>query len=184
MFGTRCGLVKIGVFAFAGSVSLVTSRGQQDETNDRKAYSAKISETYNFRFGRDKIATPGNAAVEGHDFIQPQAFLPASYCGRCHQEAYSQWRQALHSNSFRTPFYRTSVNILARTKGIEFTRHCDSCHNPIGVLSGALTPRTPQVDRELRRRRSHLHHVSLDPTGVIHQREWRVRYGCSFRDGR
>ena len=27
MFGTRCGLVTIGVFAFAGSVSLVTSRG-------------------------------------------------------------------------------------------------------------------------------------------------------------
>ncbi|HTW31906.1 MAG TPA: VCBS repeat-containing protein, partial [Candidatus Sulfotelmatobacter sp.] len=27
-------------------------------------------------------------------------------------------------NAFRTPFYRTSVNILARTKGIESTRHC------------------------------------------------------------
>jgi hypothetical protein len=138
MFGTKCGLVTIVVLAGACSVSLVTSRAQQDDTNDRKAYAAKIGATYNFRFGPDKISTPGNAAVEGHDFIQPQAFLPASYCGRCHQEAYSQWRQALHSNAFRTPFYRTSVNILLRTKGIEFTRHCDSCHNPIGVLSGAI----------------------------------------------
>ena len=40
---------------------------------------------------------------------------------------------------FSTPFYRASVNILIRTKGTEFSRHCDSCHNPIGVLSEALT---------------------------------------------
>ncbi len=73
-------------------------------------------------------------------------FYPLPIADRCHQEAYSQWRQALHSNSFRTPFYRTSVDILARTKGIEFTRHCDSCHNPIGVLSGALTQNS-KVDR-------------------------------------
>jgi Tfp pilus assembly protein PilF len=127
-------------------VSLVTSWAQQDGADERKSYSDKIRATYNFRFGSDKLSTPGNAAVEGQGFIPSQAFLPASYCGRCHQEAYSQWRQALHSNAFRTPFYRTSVNILLRTKGIEFTRHCDSCHNPIGVLSGALT-QDSQVDR-------------------------------------
>ena len=78
--------------------------------------------------------------------FQPGAFPTAQYCAHCHEEAFNQWRQALHSNSFRTPFYRTSVNILARTKGIEYTRHCDSCHNPIGVLSGALTPAS-NVDR-------------------------------------
>jgi tetratricopeptide (TPR) repeat protein len=145
MFGTKYKLLAIAVLAGA-CVSPLTSWAQQDESADRKTYADKIRSTYNFRFGNDKISTPGNAAVEGHDFIQPQAFLPASYCGRCHQEAYSQWRQALHSNAFRTPFYRTSVNILLRTKGIEFTRHCDSCHNPIGVLSGALT-QDSQVDR-------------------------------------
>jgi Flp pilus assembly protein TadD len=92
------------------------------------------------------ISTPGNAAIEGNEFIQPGAFPKAEYCAHCHQEAYRQWREALHSNSFRTPFYRASVNILPRTKGIEFTRHCDSCHNPIGVLSGALT-QDSKVDR-------------------------------------
>lgn len=120
---------------------------QSADGNDRKNYAAKIRETYNFRFGGDKLSTPGNAAVEGDDFIQPGAFPKAKYCAHCHEESYSQWRQALHSNSFRTPFYRASVNILPRTKGIEFTRHCDSCHNPIGVLSGALT-QDSKVDRE------------------------------------
>jgi len=145
-FGTKCGLLATAIFTGACSVSLVTSWAQQNEANDRTSYAAKIRATYNFRFGSGKLSTPGNAAVEGNDFIQPNAFLPASYCGRCHQEAYSQWRQALHSNSFRTPFYRTSVNILLRTKGIEFTRHCDSCHNPIAVFSGGLTQES-QVDR-------------------------------------
>jgi Flp pilus assembly protein TadD len=121
-------------------------QSQADLNNTRKDYADRIRETYNFHFGEGDISTPGNAKVLGDDFVQPGAFPSAKYCSKCHQEAYSQWRQALHSNSFRTPFYRTSVNILARTKGIEFTRHCDSCHNPIGVLSGALTQNS-QVDR-------------------------------------
>ena len=108
-----------------------------------QTYSDKISPTYNFHFGPGQISIPGNAASETGGFISPDAFLPASYCARCHQEAYSQWRQSLHSNSFRTPFYRTSVNILLRTKGIEFTRHCDSCHNPIGGTIRRAHPRFP-----------------------------------------
>ena len=114
--------------------------------SERDAYSEKINAIYNFRFGKNQIAAPGNAALEGDGFIQPGAFPTASYCAHCHREAYTQWRQSLHSNSFRAPFYRTSVNILARTKGIEFTRHCDSCHNPIGVLTGALNENS-NVDR-------------------------------------
>jgi len=119
-----------------------------DQESDRSAYNAKVSPHYNYAFGKDNISTPGNAAVEGPGFVQPGAFPTAEYCGHCHQEAYHQWRQALHSNSFRTPFYRTSVNILINTKGIEFARHCDSCHNPIAVLAGGLTEDS-FVDRKM-----------------------------------
>ncbi len=137
---------------------------------------------YAFPFGAGLIGAPGNAMPEGNDFIQPGAYPSAEYCGRCHQEAYSQWRQALHSNSFRTPFYRTSVNILLRTKGIEFTRHCDSCHNPIGVLSGALTADS-KVEPRLRRRWSHLHDLPLDSKRARHAGERRLRNGNSRRHG-
>jgi len=124
------------------------SRAEQRTEADRSAYNAAVSPTYNFHYGKKNPFTPGNIAVQGEGFIQPGAFPSAEYCGTCHQEAYSQWRQALHSNAFRTPFYRTSVNILIRdeTRGIAFARHCDSCHNPIGVLSGALTEDS-KVDR-------------------------------------
>jgi tetratricopeptide (TPR) repeat protein len=119
---------------------------QESEAKARRAYADTIRETYNFPFVKGKLSVPGNAAAEGDDFLEPGAFPDAEYCGHCHQEAYHQWRQALHSNSFRTPFYRTSVNILLRTKGIEFARHCDSCHNPIAVLTGAMNPNSP-IDR-------------------------------------
>jgi Flp pilus assembly protein TadD len=117
-----------------------------NEAKARQAYADKVRLSYNFAFAKDNISLPGNAAVVGNDFLQPDAFPDAAYCGHCHREAYHQWRQSLHSNSFRTPFYRASVNILPRTKGIEFTRHCDSCHNPIGVFSGALDKHST-VDR-------------------------------------
>ncbi len=123
-----------------------TAKERSDQ--DRKQYADKVRETYNFRFGKDKLFIPGTMLVQGDDFVQPGAFPNATYCAHCHQEAYSQWRQALHSNAFRTPFYRASVNILINTKGIEFARHCDSCHNPIAVMAGGLTEDS-KVDRKM-----------------------------------
>ena len=115
-----------------------------------KEYSGKVRQGYNYPFGKSSFALPGNAASEDGGFLRAGAFPEAEYCAHCHEEAYRQWRQSLHSNAFRTPFYRTSVNILIRTKGIEFARHCDSCHNPVGVLAGALTTHSP-LDRSFDR---------------------------------
>jgi cytochrome c-type biogenesis protein CcmH/NrfG len=142
------------LFSTASLFFIRTTRGAEDaraaEDAARKAYAEKVRANYNFPFAKGSISMPGNAAAEGNEFLEPDAFPTAQYCGHCHQEAYRQWREALHSNSFRTPFYRTSVNILLRTKGIEFTRHCDSCHNPIGVLAGAMNPGAT-VDRSFDR---------------------------------
>jgi Tfp pilus assembly protein PilF len=123
-----------------------TAKDKSDQ--DRKQYADKVRQSYNFRFGKDSLFIPGTLKVDGDDFVQPGAFPDAAYCAHCHQEAYSQWRQALHSNAFRTPFYRASVNILINTKGIEFARHCDSCHNPIAVMAGGLTEDS-KVDRKM-----------------------------------
>src|SRR5205085_9545458 len=37
------------------------------------------------------------------------------------------------------PFYQANVKSLISQKGIEYTRHCESCHNPAALFSGALT---------------------------------------------
>ena len=132
------------ILSGVGGLRLEALQSDEDQraqaVSARAAYADEIRDSYSFPFGKDNISGPGNAAVVGNDFLPASAFPDAAYCGHCHQEAYHEWRQALHSNSFRTPFYRTSVNILIRTKGIAFARHCDSCHNPVAVLAGALDP--------------------------------------------
>jgi Tfp pilus assembly protein PilF len=126
--------------AYSEPKASATPTPSQPESSERKAYAEHIREAYKFPFAANDISLPGNASIQGNDFLQPGAFPTADYCGHCHTEAYHQWRQALHSNSFRTPFYRTSVNLLLKEKGITFARHCDSCHNPIAVISGSLNP--------------------------------------------
>jgi tetratricopeptide (TPR) repeat protein len=145
-FGRRASLPVL-MLCLASILGIKAIHGAEDprdkETKTRSAYADQVRQFYIFPFLKDKIALPGNAAVEGSDFLEPSAFPDAKYCGHCHQEAYHQWRQSLHANSFRTPFYRASVNILMRTKGVEFARHCDSCHNPVGILAGALNKTYP-----------------------------------------
>jgi hypothetical protein len=81
-------LPRLGIAAvFIGSLCHA-----QVVSGERKHYADDTRGIYSFPFGKGLISTPGNAAVEGNDFIQPGAFPSAEYCGKCHQEAYSQWR--------------------------------------------------------------------------------------------
>jgi len=78
--------------------------------------------------------------------MDPKSFPTAKYCSHCHQQAYAEWRQTVHANSFRNPWYVKNVNLLTSERGIEYTRHCEGCHNPIALVSGALTKGSP-IDR-------------------------------------
>jgi len=82
---------------------------------------------------------PSNARTESRELIPESDFFPASRCAACHQDTHAAWSQSLHRNAAREPFYRESADILLRTRGIEFTRHCESCHTPIALFSGVLT---------------------------------------------
>jgi Flp pilus assembly protein TadD len=114
-----------------------------DPAADRSAYSQGVSAHYNYRFGADKPFLPSNATTDNGEFIDPKSFPTAKYCGHCHQAAYAQWRQTAHANSFRAPWYIKNVNVLMKGKGIEFARHCEGCHNPIALTSGAMTENSP-----------------------------------------
>jgi len=105
----------------------------------RHIYSQSIAEDYNYRFGANQPFLPSLATTDTGEFINSKSFLSAKYCGHCHQEAHAEWRQSAHANSFRTPWYTRNVNLLTAEKGIEFTRHCEGCHNPTALTSGALT---------------------------------------------
>jgi len=85
------------------------------------------------------LFAPSNAKTESGGLIPVEQFIPASRCLNCHQDTHQAWSESLHRNAAREPFYRESADILLKTRGIEFTRHCESCHTPIALFSGALT---------------------------------------------
>jgi len=102
------------------------------------SYSEEIGRTYSFKFGPNPFA-PGQVRTDGGSFLSADQFLPASYCARCHAGAHAQWQESAHRSSFREPFYKKNVDLFIARYGIEVTRHCEGCHNPIALVSGALT---------------------------------------------
>ncbi|HTW81931.1 MAG TPA: tetratricopeptide repeat protein [Terracidiphilus sp.] len=131
-----------GLRAYAAS----DASGPSDAAVDRAIYSQSVAEHYKLPFSPDHPFWPSNATTDTGQFIDPKSFLSAKYCGHCHQEAYAEWRQSAHANSFKTPWYVKNVNLLINGQGIEFTRHCEGCHNPTALVSGALTKGSP-IDR-------------------------------------
>ena len=109
-------------------------------------YNQWIAETYDFRFGKDKLFSPSNADTFNGKFINREDFISAERCAKCHTDAHPQWKQSAHSNSFREPFYQKNVKDLTAQKNIAFTRHCESCHNPAALFSGVLTDK-PQFKK-------------------------------------
>ena len=87
---------------------------------------------------------PSNAQTIDGKLIPVGDFLPAARCQKCHTDTHTAWSESLHRNAAREPFYRESADILLKTRGIEFTRHCESCHTPVALFSGALTKEAPK----------------------------------------
>ncbi len=108
------------------------------------AYNEKVAGAYNYRYGKTLPFVPSNATTYSGEFMDPKLFLTAAYCGHCHQESHQQWRESAHSNANRVPYYLKNVALLNDSKGVEFSRHCEGCHDPIALLSGALTGEKPK----------------------------------------
>jgi tetratricopeptide (TPR) repeat protein len=129
--------------ACLGIGSLLGAERRASASDKDSGYEANAP--YNYPFGKNPYL-PSKAQTDRDTFIPARAFPTAVYCEKCHEEAHQQWRESAHANSFRAPFYKKNVDLLIQEKGIEFTRHCEGCHNPIALLSGSLTKDSP-IDR-------------------------------------
>jgi tetratricopeptide (TPR) repeat protein len=113
-------------------------------TGPTTPFHDSVATRYNYAFGKDTPFLPSNATSANGQFLSPKSFYTAEYCGHCHQQAYNEWRQSVHSNAFRNPWYLKNVNMLIDEKGVQFSRHCEGCHNPVALLSGDLSQGMPK----------------------------------------
>ncbi len=128
----------IGLWAI-GAVFLCVNQAVKSNKLSPGEYQKMISDTYDYRFGADKPFAPSNATTHDGNFIAGDNFISAARCAVCHTDVHPQWRQSAHANAFREPFYQKNVKDLIKQKDIAYTRHCESCHNPAALFSGALT---------------------------------------------
>ncbi len=112
---------------------------------DKTSRDAIHASGYDLPFGQNPYF-PSQATTEFSGFLKPSDIPSAAYCGHCHEGVHAQWRQSAHANSFRTPWYKKNVDELAATKGPAYTRHCEGCHNPAALFTGALT-KNSKLDR-------------------------------------
>src|SRR5882724_6396821 len=82
---------------------------------------------------------PSNARTANGQLIEESQWIPASRCISCPQDTHAAWSESLHHSAGREPFYKESVGLLRTQQGVEFTRHCESCHAPLALLTGSLT---------------------------------------------
>ncbi len=113
-------------------------------TGPTTAFHNSVSSRYNYAFGKQSPFLPSNAMSVNGQFLSPKSFYTAEYCGHCHKAAYHQWRESIHSNAFRVPWYLKNVNDLIAERGVQYSRHCEGCHNPVALLSGDLSQGMPQ----------------------------------------
>ena len=140
MFAVTMFWIIAGLFMFSGTIAKSASASVDD-------YNKWISETYDFRFGRDRPFAPSNATSVNGQFIPAEKFVSSERCATCHTDIHPQWRQSAHANAFREPFYQKNVNDLTEQRNIAYTRHCESCHNPAALFSGALTDKPQFKER-------------------------------------
>jgi len=109
------------------------------------AFHDSVAGRYAYPWGKSNPFLPSNATVANGQFLNPKEVPTAEYCGHCHKEAYHQWRESIHANAFRVPWYENTVNMLIDEKGVHYSRHCEGCHNPIALFSGDLSKGMPKV---------------------------------------
>lgn len=93
---------------------------------------------YELPYGPNPFA-PSNARTTTGQLIGQNEFIPAARCAGCHEGTHAEWSESAHRNAFREPFYQANVEHLIRDRDIAVTRHCESCHNPAALFSGALS---------------------------------------------
>ena len=108
---------------------------------------------YTLPFGKNPFA-PGELKTTDHALVDWRGIPSARACGECHKQEFMEWVTSMHAVSDSDQIYDTSVlqNTLsskaAGAHGLEKGRWCESCHNPLGTLSGQVTPASSVPDVE------------------------------------
>jgi len=93
---------------------------------------------YGLKYGQGPFL-PSNVNSSTGSPINADVLAGSENCGSCHKDIYDEWKASAHSWSASDMFFRAVASAMEGDTGIESTRYCGGCHNPISILSGSLT---------------------------------------------
>ncbi len=88
---------------------------------------------------------PAQTRLVGADALEADVLMNDQYCLECHPDTHEQWSHSVHKfSSFNNPAYKFSVldtqrKLLERDGHARALTFCAGCHDPVPMLSGALT---------------------------------------------
>ncbi len=94
----------------------------------------------------DNPFTPAELRTPDGKLVDWRGVPSARSCAECHRQEYMEWATSLHAVSDEELIYATTVDentsktLAARQHGMEKGRWCEACHNPLGVMTGSITP--------------------------------------------
>lgn len=108
---------------------------------------------YELPFGDNPFA-PGELKTTDGAMVDWRGVPSARSCAECHRQEFMEWTTSIHAVSDEDLIYATTVDEnTAATKaaaahGEAKGRWCESCHNPLGTLSGmvAAAPSVPRTE--------------------------------------
>lgn len=89
---------------------------------------------------------PGNLRTTNGKQVDWRGIPSGEQCAGCHQAEFREWAASMHAITGNDVLYESSIrqnersSLNAKGLGTEKIRWCDSCHEPLGILTGASTP--------------------------------------------
>lgn len=100
---------------------------------------------YSLPFGKNPFA-PGEWKTPDGKLVNWRGVPSARACAECHRQEFMEWNTSLHAVSDLDLIYDAAVTRNAGRAhaaagiGDQKGRWCESCHNPLGTLTGAVNP--------------------------------------------
>ena len=89
---------------------------------------------------------PGELRTTDGALVNWRGVPSARVCAECHPREFEEWSGSIHAVSDKDLIYdstvreNTQASAAAGHHGLEKGRWCEACHNPLGTLTGLVTP--------------------------------------------
>jgi Tfp pilus assembly protein PilF len=98
--------------------------------------------------GKNGPFAPSSAQTNTGTTIPSNFFMESEVCGRCHVDAFEQWKSSVHHfASFNNQFYRKSIEYMQEVNGVRSSKWCAGCHDHAVFFNGRFDkPIKDQID--------------------------------------